>query len=111
MSGGDWKDLYHASLAGDLACVQYHIERGVNPNYQHPEVMCTPLVASLIHGHTEITHYLLKHSADPNLLSDYDGLTPLQAAQQHGRKEFIELLSSTAGKRPLTTIWRRLLPF
>ena len=47
MSGGDWKDMYAAAVEGDLALVRYHINAGVNPNYQHPEILCTPLVASL----------------------------------------------------------------
>jgi uncharacterized protein len=111
MSGGDWKDMYDAAVTGDLVRVQYHIKQGVNPNYQHPEVMCTPLVASLIHGHTDIAHYLLNQGADPNLLSDYDGLTPLQAAHQHGRAEFVALLRELGAKEPQQTFWRRWLPF
>ena len=58
MSGGDWKDMYAAAVEGDLALVRCHINAGVNPNYQHPEILCTPLVASLIHGHSDIARYL-----------------------------------------------------
>ena len=68
MSAGDWKDMYAAAVSGDLALVRHHIGAGVNPNYQHPEILCTPLVASLIHGHHEIAHYLLAHGADPSLV-------------------------------------------
>ncbi len=110
MSGGDWKDMYDAAVTGDLVRVQYHIQQGVNPNYQHPEVMCTPLVASLIHGHSEIAHYLLNQGADPNLLSDYDGMTPMQAAQQFGRQEFVTLLNRMGVQVPSTPFWRRWLP-
>ena len=80
MSAGDWKDLYAAASTGDLARVRYHISAGVDPNYQHPEVLCTPLVASLVQGHDAVARYLLEHGADPHLLSEFDGLTPLQAA-------------------------------
>jgi uncharacterized protein len=110
MSGGDWKDMYDAAVAGDLVRVQYHIKQGVNPNYQHPEVICTPLVASLIHGHSAIAHYLLSQGADPHLLSDYDGLTPLQAAQKYGRAEFVALLSELGAKETKQGFWRRWLP-
>lgn len=110
MSGGDWKDMYDAAVAGDLLRVQYHIQQGVNPNYQHPEIMCTPLVASLIQGHTEIAQYLLNHGADPHLLSAYDGLTPLQAAQQFQRKDMILLLRELGATPARTTFWRRWLP-
>ena len=69
MSGGDWKDMYAAAVEGDLALVRYHINAGVNPNYQHPEILCTPLVASLIHGHSDIAR-----SACAVIVSD--GFTP-----------------------------------
>ena len=68
MSAGDWKDLYQAAVDGNLSLVQYHISQKVNPNYQHPEILRTPLVASLVEGHQEIAHYLLAHGADPSLL-------------------------------------------
>jgi uncharacterized protein len=110
MSAGDWKDLYAATLSGDLARVRYHIDAGVNPNYQHPEIMCTPLVASLIQGHAEITHYLLAHGADPHLRSEYDGLNPLQAAHRHGRHEFVALLRARGASEPREPFWWRWLP-
>ena len=81
MSAGDWKDLYQAAVAGDLALVQYHVRQGVNLNYQHPEILRTPLVASLVEGHAEIAYYLLANGADPSLVSELDNLAPLQAAR------------------------------
>lgn len=110
MSAGDWKDLYQAAVVGDLALVEYHIREGVNPNYQHPEILCTPLVASLIHGHREIAHHLLAHGADPNLLSELDGPTPLQAARRHKREEFVKLLSGLGAKESRQPFWWRWLP-
>jgi uncharacterized protein len=116
MSGGDWKDLYQATLAGDLPRVQYHIQQGVDPNYQHPEIMCTPLVASLIHGQPQIAQYLLTHGADPNLLSEYDSLTPLQAAQQFGHSAIAQQLkelsaySTQPSSSGLSRWWRNCLP-
>lgn len=110
MSAGDWKDLYQAALTGHLALVEYHIREGVNPNYQHPEILCTPLVASLIQGHEEIAHYLLAHGADPNLRSEFDGLTPLQAARKHGRLEFVTLLGELGAQEPRQPFWWRWLP-
>ena len=110
MSAGDWKDLYQAALDGNLALVDYHISQGVNPNYQHPEIMRTPLVASLIHGHDEVAHYLLAHGADPHLMSDFDGLTPLQAARKHGRTELVALLTRLHASEPRQPFWWRWLP-
>ena len=80
MSEGDWKDLYQAAVDGNLSLVEYHIREKVNPNYQHPEIHRTPLVASLVEGHREIAHYLLAHGADPSLVSELDDLTPLQGS-------------------------------
>ncbi len=110
MSAGDWKDLYAAALAGDLPRVRYHISAGVNPNYQHPEVLCTPLVASLIHGHDEVAHYLLAHGADPQLRSEFDDLTPLQAARRHGRTVLEQVLRERGATAPRQSFWRRWLP-
>ncbi|MDP2741985.1 MAG: ankyrin repeat domain-containing protein, partial [Hydrogenophaga sp.] len=81
-----------------------------NPNYQHPEVMCTPLVASLIHGHDAVARCLLDHGANPQLRSDFDGLTPLQAARRHGRTALVEvLLDRGAAEEPRPPLWRRWL--
>ena len=110
MSAGDWKDMYAAAVAGDLALVRYHIGAGVNPNYQHPEILCTPLVASLIHGHAEITRYLLAHGADAGLRSDFDDMTPLEAARRHGRTEFVPLLRARGSKEERKPFWWRWLP-
>lgn len=110
MSAGDWKDMYEAALDGDLALVRYHISAGVNPNHQHPEILRTPLVASLINGHDEIAHYLLEHGADPNLRSELDGLTPLETARRHRRTEFVELLVSRGAKEQRQPFWWRWLP-
>lgn len=110
MSAGDWKDLYAAAQAGDLARVSYHIEAGVNPNYQHPEILCTPLVATLIHGHDAVAHYLLQHGADPDLLSEFDRLTPLQAARKHGRAELEQQLLQCGAREVKQPGWWRWLP-
>lgn len=110
MSAGDWKDLYAAALAGDIDLVRYHISAGVNPNYQHPEILCTPLVASLIQGHGDIARYLLEHGADPNLRSEFDGLTPLQAARKFKRDGFVKLLRDLGAKDRREPFWWRWLP-
>jgi uncharacterized protein len=110
MSAGDWKDLYQATLKGDLARVRYHLAAGVNPNYQHPEVMCTPLVTSLVEGHLALAHLLLEQGADPNLVSDFHGLSPLQAAERHGHAEFAALLRQRGARVQKQPFWWRWLP-
>lgn len=110
MSGGDWKDLYEAAVAGDLARVRYHLHEGVDPNYQHPEVMRTALVASLVEGHGEIAQHLLAHGADPDLVSELDDLSPLQAARRHGHAELVEQLRARGAREPRRPFWWRWLP-
>lgn len=107
MSGGDWKEMYVAATSGNIELLKYHIENGVDPNYQHPEILCTPLVASIIAGDSKIAEYLLSHGADPNLLSEFDNLTPLQAAQQYKRHEILNLLRQNgAVEKP--TLWTKI---
>ena len=110
MSAGDWKDMYAAAVAGDLALVRHHIHAAVDPNYQHPEILCTPLVASLIHGHGEVTQYLLDHGAHPQLRSEFDDLTPLQAARCHGRTGFVPWLVARGARDERKPFWWRWLP-
>ncbi|QDK46407.1 ankyrin repeat domain-containing protein [Bdellovibrio sp. ZAP7] len=105
MSAGDWKEMYGAAVSGNLDLVQYHIKNGVSPNYQHPEIMSTALVASIIGGHLDISLYLLENGADPTLISEFDNLTPLQAAKMFKRQELIEIITKMIPKKSL---WQRL---
>jgi uncharacterized protein len=84
MSGGNWKELYLAARDGDLELVRYHVQMGVDVNYAHPEFMSTPLVASILAGQQQVAQYLLDNGADPDLLSEFDGVTPTEAAAQVG---------------------------
>lgn len=99
MSAGDWKELYSAASSGNLPLVQYHIRNGVNPNYQHPEILATPLVAALSNGHIEIAKFLLNNGADPYLLSEFDNMTALQAATRYNKPELVELIQQTVPKQ------------
>jgi len=109
MSAGDWKDMYAAAVAGDLARVRHHIASGVDPNYQHPEVMCTPLVASLVQGHDAVADFLLEHGASPHLRSDFDGLTPLEAARKHGPFWLLAHATRFGAQDAAPSLWRRWL--
>lgn len=87
MSGGDWKDLFRGACEGDVELVRYHATLGVDLDYQHPEFLSSPLVACILAKQAETAGVLLDHGADPNLVSELDGLTPLQAARQVGLTE------------------------
>lgn len=82
MSGGNWKESYYAARDGDLELVRYHVQMGVDVNYAHPEFLSTPPVAAILAGQRDVAQYLLDNGADPDLMSDLDGVTPRQAAAQ-----------------------------
>jgi hypothetical protein len=82
MSGGNWKEMFAAAEQGDLALVEYHVVRGADVNYAHPEFLSTPLVAAILARQKEVAYFLLGAGADPTLHSEFDGLTPVQAARQ-----------------------------
>ncbi|KYG70327.1 hypothetical protein AZI85_14410 [Bdellovibrio bacteriovorus] len=92
MSAGDWKEMYSAASSGNMDLVRYHIENGVNPNYQHPEILATPLVAAICAGHTDIALYLIDNKADPNLKSFFDDMTAVEAALRYRNETVIEEL-------------------
>lgn len=110
MSGGDWKDLYQAAVDGDLALVKHHITEGIDPNFQHAEVLRTPLVASLVEGHAGVARYLLENGADPSLVSEMDDMAPLQAARRYGHQEIAALLVERGARVPRRPFWWRWLP-
>lgn len=112
-AGGDWKDMYYAAERGDVACVSYHLDAGVDVNYQHPEAMVSALVVAISQGQTAVVDVLLAHGANPNLAAELGALTPLQAAQQQGCPDMVALLlryGAQALPRQPASWWRRWLP-
>ena len=100
MSGGDWKEMYNAGCAGNLALVEYHVKAGVDVNYAHPEFLSTPLVGAILAGQEEVALYLLGHGAIPDLPSEFDGVTPIQAARQAGLQTVEDKLCALGIPRP-----------
>ncbi len=94
MAAGDWKELYHSAQTGDLELVRYHIQMGIDPNYQHPEFMTAPLIASIEHQHFEIAEYLLKNGADPTIKEYFGNHTPLSMAQSTKNQKLIDLVQA-----------------
>lgn len=100
MSGGNWKELYAAAEEGDLALVTYHVQRGVDINYAHPEFLSTPLVATILARQEAVALYLLEAGANPSLHSEFDGMTPVQAARHVGLSQ-LEARLVQSGAQPL----------
>jgi ankyrin repeat protein len=92
MSAGDWKEMFNAAVDGELGLLRYHLAAQVDPNYQHPEYMCTPLVACILAGKYDAAALLLQWGADPTIRSESEGMTPLEAAHQRQETAMIKLI-------------------
>lgn len=92
MSAGDWKDMLSAVQNGKLEIVKYHIQNGVNPNYEHPELFTTALIESISNERTEIVKYLLKNGADATMKSGFTKQSPLKVAKSKMNREIIDIL-------------------
>lgn len=115
MSGGDWKEMFNAGVAGDLELVNYHIRQGVDLNYAHPEFLSTPLVAAILAGQPAVALRLLEAGADPTLGSEFDGVNPIQAARRAGLQgveaRLVQLgVPALPAAEPAPAWWARLLP-
>lgn len=84
--------MFSAAEAGDLELLRYHLCAKVDPNYQHPEYMCTPLVACILAGQYDAAALLLQSGADPQLRSEGEAMTPLEAACHRRDPALIRLI-------------------
>lgn len=103
--GGDWKELLTAAEKGDFDLTKYHLLNGIDPNYQHPELLTTPLIEAAMYGHLEIVELLLANGAKAEVRGIFDGYTALEIAKIKGHKRVVAALekamnipSSTAKK-------------
>ncbi len=103
MAAGDWKELFAAAQTGDLELVKYHIKMGVNPNYQHPEFMCTPLIESIQQQQFEVAKFLLENGADPSIKEDFGTNTPLSMANSTNNQKMITLVEAHLAKQLSTS--------
>ncbi len=92
MSAGNWKDMFQGIQKGDIDLVDYYLEVGVDPNYQHPEFLALPLVESIRFNQLDIAKLLLENGADPRLKEVWGGETALSVAQVANKEEALLLL-------------------
>lgn len=111
MAAGDWKEMYKASLEGNLELVKFHLREGVDPNYQHPEILSLPIVAAIQAGHTEIVKALLESGAKIRLISVFDNMTALQAAQKSDNLEIKKLFKDDIAKDRVSVFQKILQRF
>ncbi|MEL6672481.1 MAG: ankyrin repeat domain-containing protein [Bacteroidota bacterium] len=92
--GGDWKAMFYACEKGDLPLVEYYIKEGIDPNYQHPEFLTSPLIETVRGGHVEVAEFLLKNGADPHVKAVWGGETALDVAKIYRHKKLVKLLQA-----------------
>lgn len=108
--GGNWKEMFGAAESGDLELLRYHLERGVDPNFAHPEYLATALVAAILKGQLAAAELLLEFGARPDLDSEADGLNPAQAAWRGGHQALAQRLDPQgrwAPPAPKPGFWQR----
>lgn len=94
MSGGNWKEMLIAAENGDIELVKYHLRIGIDPNYQHPEFLTTPLIEALKNGHLDIAKTLLENGANPLMKEIMSKKSPMSIAQAQKNLTAIRLLNS-----------------
>ena len=93
--GGNWKDLVKAAAeegGGNVAMVNYHLDHRVDPNYQHPEYMTTPLHEAIRVGNLDVAKILLQKGAKPTIEEVISGSTPLEVAMEYKQHDIVDLL-------------------
>lgn len=93
MSHGDYKAFFAAACAGDVALVEHHLDAGVDPDFVHPELQSTALVAAIEEGREDVALLLLERGAVPTLRSPLEGVTPVEAARAAGLDRVVARLS------------------
>ena len=99
--------MFYAAEAGDLGLLRYHLVAQVDPNYQHPEYMCSPLVACTLAGQYDAAALLLQYGADPQLRSEGEAMTPLQAACHRRAPALMRLIDPSMDVGHYTTAFAR----
>jgi ankyrin repeat protein len=93
MSHGDYKAFFAAACAGDVALVEHHLDAGVDPDFVHPELQSTALVAAIEEGRSDVALLLLDRGASPTLRSPLEGVTPAEAARAAGLDRVVARLA------------------
>lgn len=99
MSGGNWKDMFKGIQQGDYNLVEYYLNVGIDPNYQHPEYMAAPIVESIRFNHLDITQLLLDNGADPLAVEYMEGVTALSYAKEKKNQAAITLIEKYLSKK------------
>ena len=108
MDGGNCKEMFCAVTDGDLELVRYHLKMGIDPNFQHLEVLSLPLVESARVGNVAITQLLLQSGANPTLKAEWEGVDALTMATSLGHTEVAQMLRDHLDLPEPKPWWKRL---
>ena len=93
--GGNWKDLLKAAGEGNIPLIRYHLQRGVDPNFQHPEYFTCPIFEAIRNGHLTAVNLLVEEGkADPTILEEHTDQTPMEVALETKNFEIADYLNS-----------------
>ena len=94
MASGDWKALLKAIQDGDLEAARHFIQSGVDINYEHPEMLTTPLIEAVQSGQEKMVALLLEHGADPMQRAGFGEKTAVEIARAGKQEGIVRLLES-----------------
>jgi len=93
--GGNWKDLLKASTEGNIPLIRYHLQRGVDPNFQHAEYFTCPIFEAIRNSHSMAVKILIEEgNADPNILEELSDQTPIEVALEAKEYDIVDYLNS-----------------
>jgi len=100
-TGGQAKLLISSAKKGDDFEVRQCLKQGLDPDYQHPEIGTTPLVAAVRNNQLACVKVLVEEGkADINLEAEwFSNGTPLDEADKVGAKEIVAYLEGLGAKR------------
>ncbi|TAF92355.1 MAG: ankyrin repeat domain-containing protein [Cytophagia bacterium] len=91
--GGDWKDMFLGVEINDFDLVRYHISKGIDVNYQHPEFLTSALIESINRNHLEMMVFLLENGAIPDLNEVWSNKSPMAIAKELKNRQAVEILN------------------
>ena len=98
--GGNWKDLVLSCAKGDLGSIRYHMENGVDPNYQHPEFFTAPIFEAIRYGQIEAVKLLLQYDVTELwLMEDSSDCIPIEVAMEEKQHEMVDILLNHMEKK------------
>lgn len=93
------KELYKAAQEGQLNLVKEIIDKGADPNAEHPVIKSTALIAAAQNGYIHIVEYLIQKGADPHKKSGIGHKTASEYAKERGYISLFNYLNKNYPER------------